>query len=94
MFYKPQDQKAEMTLLLRLNGADFTVLLGKPEIFITLGTAFSVPYFCATAYRKRARDLFVRKMYASVKAYKTKLNLFSRQVSKNFPYFPSLATMV
>ena len=41
---------------------------------------FRFHFFLLTA-SKRAQDRFVRAMYTNVKAFKTKLSLFSRQMS-------------
>ena len=42
----------------------------------------------------QGKDLFAHKMYANVKAFKSKLTLFSEQfLSNSFVHFPTLVTM-
>ena len=41
----------------------------------------------------QGKDQFVYEMYTNIKSFKSKLTLFSRQISnKSFAHFPTLAT--
>ncbi|XP_077573515.1 general transcription factor II-I repeat domain-containing protein 2-like [Stigmatopora nigra] len=82
----------------------FLELIGKSEEFPELRDvnwlcdfAFSVDIFShmnELNVKLQGKDQFVHNMYTNVQAFKSKLILFSRQMSnKSFSHFPTLATL-
>ncbi|XP_077585569.1 general transcription factor II-I repeat domain-containing protein 2A-like [Stigmatopora nigra] len=82
----------------------FLELIGKSEEFPELRDvnwlcdfAFSVDIFShmnELNVKLQGKDQFVHNMYTNVRAFKSKLILFSRQMSnKSFSHFPTLATL-
>ncbi|KAK7134480.1 hypothetical protein R3I93_017791 [Phoxinus phoxinus] len=84
--------------------SSFLELMGKTDDFPELG---DTDWLCDFAFavdilahmnvlneKLQGKDQFVHDMHTNVKAFKTKLTLFSRQISNNaFTHFPTLATL-